>query len=86
MRNKKTFCRISGQPLKIINDFGKQPLGNGFLRKKDFNKEYFFEMKTGFCNYSKMFQLFYQPSPIKKEPRFRNWIDAEIYRVKMSQK
>lgn len=58
-------CRISNKKLIKIFDFNKQPLGNGFLQKKDFNKEYFFEMKVGFCNTSKMFQLNHQPNPNK---------------------
>jgi len=61
MKNKN--CRISGKPLTIINNFGKQPLGNGFLESKDFQNEFFFEMKTGFCNESMMFQLVDQPKP-----------------------
>ena len=63
MKNK--ICRVSGKELTIINDFGKQPLGNGFINKKDFDNEYFFEMRTGFCDESKMFQLLDQPEPTK---------------------
>ena len=55
-------CRVSGKPLNLINDFGDQPLGNGFIENKDINKEYFYKMRTGFLN-SKMFQLIEQPEP-----------------------
>ena len=55
-------CRISNKPLNLINDFGNQPLGNGFLDKQDFKNEYFYHMKTGFCKESKMFQLIDQPN------------------------
>lgn len=58
-------CRVSNKKLKKIFDFNKQPLGNGFLLKKDFKKEFFFDMKVGFCNTSKMFQLNHQPNPKK---------------------
>ncbi len=58
-------CRVSGHKLNVVNDFGNQPLGNGFLNMSDFPNEYFFNMKTGFCNKSKMFQLLEQPSPKK---------------------
>ncbi len=58
-------CKISGRPLNKIFDFGKQPLGNGFITKKNFINEYFFKMVVGFCNESKMFQLYFQPSPNK---------------------
>ncbi len=63
---KKEFnCRVSGQPLIEVIDFGKQPLGNGFLKEKDFESEYFFDMKVGFCEKSKMLQLIEQPSASK---------------------
>lgn len=58
-------CRISGKKLFLVNDFGPQPLGNGFLKKEDFAEEFFFNMKTGFCKESKMFQLIEQPNPKK---------------------
>jgi len=61
----KHFCRVSKKPLTITNDFGKQPLGNGFLDNKKKNSEYFYHMKTGFCEESKMFQLAKQPDPKK---------------------
>ena len=37
-------CRVSGKPLHLINDFGDQPLGNGFIESKDTDKEYFYKM------------------------------------------
>ena len=58
-------CRISGLPLRKVLDFGMQPLGNGFLEKKDFMNEYFFPMEIGFCETSKMIQLIVQPLPEK---------------------
>ena len=58
-------CRISDQELIEIINFGNQPLGNGFLQEGNFNKEYFFEMKLGFCAESKMVQLFNQPKSEK---------------------
>lgn len=48
-----------------IMDFGRQPLGNGFLKADDFADEYFFQMKVGFSEESKMFQLLAQPEPKK---------------------
>ena len=62
---KDEVCRVSGEGLKLVADFGKQPLGNGFLSQEDFEKEYFFDMKAGFCEKSKMFQLIEQPDPEK---------------------
>ena len=55
-------CRISNKKLNLVNDFGKQPLGNGFLKEENFRNEYFYKMQTGFCTESKMFQLIEQPN------------------------
>lgn len=58
-------CRISDEKLIEVIDFGQQPLGNGFLKKTEFNQEYFFSMKLGYDQKSKMVQLFDQPDPQK---------------------
>ena len=65
INSKMSKCRISGSPLSEFIDFGKMPLGNGFLRKSDFSSEYFYHMRVGFCEESKMVQLIEQPSPEK---------------------
>jgi methylation protein EvaC len=59
---KQPSCRISGAPLVNVLDFGQQPLGNGFLLPERFADEYFYPMKTGFCESSMMFQLLEQPA------------------------
>lgn len=59
---KQPICRISGSPLANVLDFGQQPLGNGFLLPERFADEYFYPMKTGFCESSMMFQLLEQPA------------------------
>ena len=58
-------CRICGEKLTKIFDFGKQPLGNGFLDEKNFKDEYFFDMEVGYSQKSFMFQLINQPDPKK---------------------
>ena len=58
-------CRISNKELNLVLDFGMQPLGNAFLSHQEFDSEYFYPMKVGFCNESKMFQLIEQPEPTK---------------------
>lgn len=63
--NTNTKCRIINEPLEMVVDFGKQPLGNGFLTKENFCNEYFFEMQCGFNEKSMMFQLINQPEPEK---------------------
>lgn len=59
----KPLCRISGQPLSKAVDFGRQPLGNGFLLPEQFASEYFYPMEVGFSETSMMFQLIEQPAP-----------------------
>ncbi len=60
---QQSLCRISGNPLIPLIDFGDQPLGNGFLNSTDFEREYFYNMSVGYCQESYMFQLIDQPSP-----------------------
>jgi len=43
--------------------FGKMPIANGFLGQKDFDKEFFFEMKVGFDEKLSLFQLLEHPKP-----------------------
>ena len=43
--------------------FGKMPIANGFLKKKYFKKEYFFEMEVGFSKKVSLFQLNNHPKP-----------------------
>jgi len=62
---ENNLCRVSASSLDLVVDFGKQPLGNGFLKKADFKNEYFFEMQCGFNEKSMMFQLIKQPEPEK---------------------
>jgi 2-polyprenyl-3-methyl-5-hydroxy-6-metoxy-1,4-benzoquinol methylase len=57
------LCRVSGQPLTKVLDFGRQPLGNGFLLPEQFSGEYFYPMEVGFSETSMMFQLIEQPAP-----------------------
>jgi SAM-dependent methyltransferase len=62
---KKSVCRISGAQLTEVVDFGKQPLGNGFIEASHLTQEYFYTMKIGFCEESMMLQLLDQPEPKK---------------------
>lgn len=56
-------CRVDGSTLTPVLDFGRQPLGNGFLESNQIEKEYFFPMEIGFSEHSRMLQLIKQPSP-----------------------
>ena len=42
------ICKITKKKLKPFMTFGKMPIANGFIKKKYFKKEYFFEMEVGF--------------------------------------
>jgi methylation protein EvaC len=62
-------CKITKKKIKPFMTFGQMPLANNFLKKKDFNKEYFFEMSVGFNEDLSLFQLGKQP---KAELMFNN--------------
>jgi methylation protein EvaC len=57
-----TACRASGEPLEVVLDLGRQPLGNGFLTGERFQDENFFDLRCGFSESSYLFQLIEQPS------------------------
>ncbi|HBS51498.1 MAG TPA: SAM-dependent methyltransferase [Coxiellaceae bacterium] len=56
-------CRTCGGSSEEIISFGNMPIANGFLKQKDFLKEYFFDLAVSFCPTCKMFQLIEQPDP-----------------------
>ena len=41
-------CKITNRKIKPFMTFGKMPIANGFLKKSNFKKEFFFEMEVGF--------------------------------------
>ena len=43
--------------------FGKMPIANGFIEKKNFNKEFFFNLEVGFSKKISLFQLNDHPKP-----------------------
>ena len=43
-------CKITGKKINPFMSFGKMPLANGFLKKKDFPKEFFYNLEIGFSN------------------------------------
>jgi len=43
--------------------FGEMPIANGFLKKKEFNNEFFFNMEIGFSEKCSLFQLMDHPTP-----------------------
>ena len=41
-------CKITNEEIKPFMSFGKMPSANGFLEKKDFKSETFYDMEVGF--------------------------------------
>ena len=58
-------CKITDEKIKPFMSFGKMPLANGFLKKEEFEKEFFFEMEVGFTDKLSLFQLNDFPNPKK---------------------
>ena len=56
-------CKITGKKTKKIIDFGKMPIANGFLKKKDFTREYFFNLGVSFSESLSLLQLNEHPKP-----------------------
>ena len=57
------ICKITKKKIKPFMSFGKMPIANGFLKKKDFKKEFFFKMEVGFSKEISLFQLNDHPKP-----------------------
>ena len=57
------ICKVTKRKIKPFMSFGKMPIANGFLKKKDFKKEYFFNMEVGFSKDISFFQLNSHPKP-----------------------
>ena len=51
------ICKITKKKLKPFMSFGKMPIANGFLKKKDFKKEFFYNLKVGFNEKNYLFQV-----------------------------
>jgi methylation protein EvaC len=56
-------CKITKKRIFPFMSFGKMPIANGFIKKKDFNKEFFFKMEVGFNEELSLFQLNDNPKP-----------------------
>ena len=60
MKRNIIKCRCCNNNLFPFLSFGKMPIANGFLLRKNFKKEYFFDLKVCFCKNCYLFQLFKQ--------------------------
>jgi len=51
------LCKVSKKKLKPFMSFGKMPMANGFLKKKDFKNEFFYNLEVGFNEKNYLFQV-----------------------------
>ena len=58
-------CKVTNKSITPFMSFGKMPIANGFLDKKDFSNEFFFNMEVGFNEELSLFQLNDHPKPEK---------------------
>ncbi len=56
-------CRVTKKSCKVILNFGKMPLGNGFVNKRNFFREEVFNLKAGFNEKLSLFQIAENPNP-----------------------
>ena len=54
-------CKFSHQRIKPFMSFGKMPMANAFLSKKNFNSEYFYKLEVGFNTKNYLFQINQHP-------------------------
>ncbi|MBI5741429.1 MAG: class I SAM-dependent methyltransferase [Nitrospirae bacterium] len=50
-------CLICKATIEPFISFGRMPIANGFLREEEFDREFFFELKAGYCERCHMAQL-----------------------------
>ena len=58
-------CKITNEQIKPFMSFGKMPIANGFIKKNEISKEYFYSLETCFCKFCKAFQIKKQPDQKK---------------------
>mgnify|MGYP001412740317 CR=1 FL=1 len=51
------ICKVCKKKIKSFLSFGKMPMANGFLSKKNFKKEFFYKLEVGFCKKDFLFQV-----------------------------
>ncbi len=58
-----TKCKVTGQKIPIVFNFGKMPIANNFSKQID--KKNFYQMKIAFNERNGLFQLVNAPKPVK---------------------
>ena len=59
------FCKVTNRKIRKIMSFGRMPMANGFLGKKDFKKEFFYNLQVGFNEKNFLFQVGNHPKSSK---------------------
>ena len=54
-------CKFSSDKIKPFMSFGKMPMANAFLSKKNFKSEYFYKLEVGFNKKNYLFQINQHP-------------------------
>src|SRR6476659_6943051 len=54
---KIVMCLICGKPVEPFISFGRMPIANGFLTRQEFEHEFFFELRAGYCQNCAMVKL-----------------------------
>ena len=62
-QKKFSKCKVTGQKIPVIFNFGKMPIANNFSKKVD--KKDLYEMKIAFNENNGLFQLVSAPKPKK---------------------
>ena len=60
---KLNYCKITGNKALDVINFGKMPIANGFLKKKNFKDEFFFNLSVSFSEKVSLLQLNDYPKP-----------------------
>ena len=75
-------CKFCTQKIKPFMSFGKMPMANGFLKKKDFKKEFFYRLEVGFCKKDFLFQVNNHPrSPHIFNNAYPFYTEKSLYMV-----
>jgi methylation protein EvaC len=56
-------CKVTNNKIEPFMSFGKMPIANGFIEKKDFKNEFFYNMEVGFSEELSLLQLNDHPEP-----------------------
>ena len=63
IKSQFTKCKITGQKIPIVFNFGKMPIANNF--SKEIDKKNLYQMKIAFNEQNGLFQLVNAPKPTK---------------------